>query len=414
MILLSTCQKNAPRVRPSTYANGIEIDDRVWDRRPVDLHAIISPDSESGGEKKTLVSTASDICLVFASASAIRNCELCRTYFIDQFRMPPSWWSDSSRKSNGYFGCRVTAEHIDTWAYFETKQVKEKDTYHWYKLNAFIRWNKSTHQTIVISFDTPPVIATRFLELVAAPGDNTAWRCPMWFYPHLVGEVARLQELAVWAIRDRVRAVEKKPMSDGRPQPDYRHLHDIARHAVHVTETLDVSVQTVQRMLARHRELMQQQQQLQSDEGQSQESQSQLEFYESFLTSLRQRSVSNEKRMANEIQLAFNIVAQHDASTSVKIGLATQSDSVAMKSIAFVTLTFLPPTFVCAIFSMSFFDYSADAGWAISDKFWLYWAFAVPTTLLTVAAWYYASKRGFRVSPRSGRQRFNTGLLVEV
>ena len=29
-----------------------------------------------------------------------------------------------------------------------------------------------------------------------------------------------------------------------------------------------------------------------------------------------------------------------------------------MKTIAFVTLTFLPATFVCAVFSMSFFDYS--------------------------------------------------------
>lgn len=230
----------------------------------------------------------------------------------------------------------------------------------------------------------------------------------MWFYPHLVSEVARLQELAVWAIRDRVRAVEKKPAINGRPQPDYRHLHDIARHAIHVTETLDVSVQTIQRILARHKELMQ----VQSNEDQSQEIHSQLQFFESFFASLRHRSVSNEKRMANEIQLAFNIVAQHDASTSVKIGLATQSDSIAMKSIAFVTLTFLPPTFICAIFSMSFFDYSAESGWAISNKFWLYWAFAVPTTLLTVAAWYYVWQRGFRTSSRSERQRFNTGLLV--
>lgn len=260
----------------------------------------------------------------------------------------------------------------------------------------------------MISFDTPQVIETRFLELIATPGSNTLSACPMWFYPHLVSEVARLQEVAVWAIRDRVRAVEKKPKTDGRPQPDYRHLHDIARHAIHVSETLDVSLQTVQRMLARHRELMP----LRSDGDQSQEIQSQLQFWESFISSLRHRSVSNEKRMANEIQLAFNIVAQHDASTSVKIGLATQSDSIAMKSIAFVTLTFLPPTFVCAIFSMSFFDYSAGSGWAISDKFWLYWAFAVPTTLLTVVVWYYVWQRGFRTSPRSERQRLNTGLLV--
>ncbi|KAJ8110778.1 hypothetical protein ONZ43_g5789 [Nemania bipapillata] len=265
------------------------------------------------------------------------------------------------------------------------KHLEGPARYHWYKLNVFVRWNKSTNQTIVLLFETPPDIVPRLLEQLGTP-DSNVLQCPFWFYPLLLGEVARLQESAVWGIRDQVRAIEKRSWAQGlHLDPDYRDLHDIARHAIHVSETLDVAVQTIERMLSRHKELMRPL----PSENRWQAIHSDIQFFESFISSLRCRSASNEKRLLNEIQLSFNTAAQYNASTSVKIGLATQSDSDTMKSIAFVTLTFLPPTFVSAIFSMSFFDFSADSGWAISDKFWLYWAFAVPTTVLTAVAWVF-------------------------
>ncbi|KAI1178999.1 hypothetical protein F4777DRAFT_14380 [Nemania sp. FL0916] len=314
--------------------------------------------------------------------------------------MPESWWSDSSRKSNGYFGCHAVAGHIDTWAYFEIKKVETETYYRWFKLNIFMRWFRSSHQTIVLAFDTDPGIASNFRAHLEAI-DSSSLNAPYWFYSYLLKEVSRIQESAVWAIRDRVRGVEKAVIPKGRPDPNYRNMHDIARHAIHVSETLDVAVLTIKRMLVHHEALMPSLQYL----DESREVHCQLQFYESFISSLRCRSASNEKRLQNEIQLAFNTVAQHDASTSVKIGLATQSDSVVMKSIAFVTLTFLPPTFVSAIFSMSFFDYGAESGWVISEKFWVYWAVAIPTTILTALAWYILRKYNVSVSPRQDEKR---------
>ena len=100
---------------------------------------------------------------------------------------------------------------------------------------------------------------------------------------------------------------------------------------------------------------------------------------------------------------AFNIVSQRNT-------LSTVRDSAAMRTIAFVTLIFLPATFVSAIFSTSFFDFSpsnrsegsssspsssssqktsdSSSPWVISSKFWIYWAFAIPLTAVTVLAWY--------------------------
>jgi hypothetical protein len=53
-----------------------------------------------------------------------------------------------------------------------------------------------------------------------------------------------------------------------------------------------------------------------------------------------------------------------------------------MKSIAFVTLAFLPATFISAVFSMSFFSFDSDSGsWSVSDKLWIYWAVSIPVTI---------------------------------
>lgn len=129
--------------------------------------------------------------------------------------------------------------------------------------------------------------------------------------------------------------------------------------------------------------------------------QSRLEFTQSYLSSLRHRSTANEKRLANEIQLAFNTVAQHDASLSVKISHAMMSDSTALKTLAFVTFVFLPPTFISSIFSMSFFKFDDGGNFSMSGEFWIYWAFALPTTIVSTLIWQF----WHLFSPRERRER---------
>ena len=111
------------------------------------------------------------------------------------------------------------------------------------------------------------------------------------------------------------------------------------------------------------------------------------------IRNLGHRAVSNRERLQNEIQLAFNTVAQYDAGITVDIGRAAQTDSAAMKTIGYITMTFLPATFISALFSMSFFDFDAEANiWSMSSKFWVYWACAIPTTLVTFVLWHFWHK----------------------
>lgn len=181
-------------------------------------------------------------------------------------------------------------------------------------------------------------------------------------------EIARREERSVWDIRNFVRDIEKETLLSGqKPQPNFRTLHDIARHAIYVTESLDVTVRNVEHILTQHDIFVDSNSTNRTKEAHRAISR-RLAFFQSYIGSMQQRVTSNEKRLQNEIQLAFNIVAQHDARVSVDISRATYADGATMRTIAFVTLTFLPPTFICAIFSMSFFTYDADSGWAVSNK----------------------------------------------
>jgi len=245
-----------------------------------------------------------------------------------------------------------------------------------------------TKRTVLIIFDAPQSVLARVPRPLLEEINSDRLLDPFWIYDALVGEVVQLQDKAVWAVRDQVRAAETERVPLGKPQPDYRRLHDMARHAIHISETLDLAVEILQSILVQHDDFVataQKDQQIVSKDIRLR-----LLFFMSTLKGLRHRSASNKERLQNEIQLAFNTVAQYDSGISVDIGRAAQLDSAAMKTVAFLTLAFLPATFIAAIFSMSFFNFDANSGsWSVSDKFWVYWALAVPITVITTILWHY-------------------------
>ncbi|CAG7986658.1 unnamed protein product [Penicillium nalgiovense] len=332
-----------------------------------------------------------------ASASKIRTCQRCRNALIQTFQMPEKWWSSSYKTSNGYFGCETTRQAgvvtgFNTWAYFEIKQTRGNLDYEWIKLNIFTRWVCSDNQTFLLLFDPTLSIRELIIQSLSEPAlFQSQLRIPFWPYSHVFEIVAHLGESAVWAIRNHVRAIENETDPGIVQRPDYRKLHDIARHAIHVNENLDVSIQNIDTIL-KHYDLYMTSKRNETYSGADEDIRNQLEFFRGYIMNLRHRSASNEKRLQNEIQLAFNTVSQANAKTSMEIGHAAQIDSSAMRTIAFVTLAFLPPTFISSIFSMSFFHSGEDNGWGMSKEFWLYWVFAVPTTIATVLIWQYWHK----------------------
>lgn len=93
---------------------------------------------------------------------------------------------------------------------------------------------------------------------------------------------------------------------------------------------------------------------------------------------------------------------------------AVRKDSAAMRTIAVVTLAFLPSTFISVrvelvifdhlliigqtIFSTSFFNFSPgpkaqQGGWFVSDKIWIYWVIAIPLTIMTLSIWLWGQHK---------------------
>lgn len=247
---------------------------------------------------------------------------------------------------------------------------------------------------VLIVFDPPTPIAERLPSPLFGESDEIHVGDPFWIYAFLIEEVVRLQDQAVWATRNPVRAMEREPILATKPTPNYRQLHDLCRHQIHVSETLSVAINTMGRILESHQDLISSA--LSCDAASTMSTnhtQQQLLFHRQMLQSLCHRSASNKERLMNQIQLVFNTVAQYDSAISVKIGRQAQLDSAAMKTVSFLGLTFLPATFVSTIFSMSFFNFGPESGsWTVSDKFWVYWVVAIPVTVLASIVWYYWHK----------------------
>jgi hypothetical protein len=79
------------------------------------------------------------------------------------------------------------------------------------------------------------------------------------------------------------------------------------------------------------------------------------------------------------------------AKASKDLAEASKKDSSAMKTIAVMTMAFLPATFFAALFSVPSLKW--DSPKIIQGTFWIYWAFTLPATLLVFLAWFIITNR---------------------
>jgi Mg2+ and Co2+ transporter CorA len=76
------------------------------------------------------------------------------------------------------------------------------------------------------------------------------------------------------------------------------------------------------------------------------------------------------------------------AKINLQIAQAVRSDSIPVRTIAYVTLVFLPGAFISAIFGMNFFTFDASTrSLVVADSFWQYWAVTIPVTISVVLLW---------------------------
>ncbi|KAF3172468.1 hypothetical protein TWF225_005226 [Orbilia oligospora] len=320
------------------------------------------------------------------------------------YNMPNDIWTKVHWESNGYYGCSdgrdEDIDRHDTWFRFLVKQLFEKPgkqfpqdyDYSWDKLGFFTTWKKSGRKCM-LCLDCPDDLVKGMRKSLDTASPDHFIVDPYAFHQVAIRGIVNLYDKSIWRIRDVVRTVEKTRPKTRKPEVDYDHLHEAARHVIHSTETLQVSTQLLEQIILRHKDRLNCLGNIPEEEKVCmRQVGDNLMFYYGMIHAFKCRSESMQARHQNEIQLAFNTVAQYHSHVAA-------IDSAAMKVIAALTAAFLPATFVSAIFSMSFFNNGGDngtsaggadgagggdEGWSLSDKFWIYWAFAVPLTVATI------------------------------
>lgn len=298
-------------------------------------------------------------------------------------------------------------------------------TNRWRDILVFTNWDSITeHAKILflrIEDETLDDIMSIYLRTLNIHDIND----PFWCYLAIIDQYLALQHKATYAIRDltiyQERHVEAADhLGHEQLKIDYGRLHEIARHALTVHEILKVNIVTLEHIVDYHKSLMISHTttgQIDASVRHLRRTHQRLLFYSHMFRSISERAVSYVDRMRNQIALTFNLVAQNEAHTSIEIARATKADSQAMKLTSLVALVFLPAMFVSAVFSTTFFDFDSDRGiWAMSDQFYVYWAFVVPVEAMSIALWYLMVYKKYEILARTKdlRQKHLRSKLMDV
>ncbi|ORX98194.1 hypothetical protein BCR34DRAFT_548229 [Clohesyomyces aquaticus] len=104
----------------------------------------------------------------------------------------------------------------------------------------------------------------------------------------------------------------------------------------------------------------------------------QVTWNEEYITYLLERTRS-------QMAVLQGLLSHEDAIQGKRLAVATKEDSSAMKTIAVMTMLFLPGTFFAALFAMPLLKW--DGSQVIQNRFWVYWAFTLPATALVFLVW---------------------------
>lgn len=98
------------------------------------------------------------------------------------------------------------------------------------------------------------------------------------------------------------------------------------------------------------------------------------------------------------MQTQWNQIAQKDSTTNTKIArvnnmiaIETKTESIQMKSIALLTMIYIPLSCVASVFSTSLFNFPSDGQSIVSKYIWVFVVCSLVLTLVTVATWHYTT-----------------------
>jgi Mg2+ and Co2+ transporter CorA len=348
-----------------------------------------------------------------------------------RFAIPKWLWRTKEQDQNGYFygaslppTVRSKPKKHTTVFRFMVKYITEGRPrvdnanpyifYDWYVLTFATYWT-STGESVLLCFNVPVSLKAGIQRSLDNTKRDNLTSHPFGFHPVVLEQVTELYDHAVWQFRDCVRNLERYRPTLESPVADYTAMHELARHTMHSSEVLTTGLNVMENMLANVDSFYR----CDALSPNASDPEPAIRHQRSVLQFMLNRSRALEDRLRNEINLAFHITSQHTNMLSTEIARAAKIDSTATKTISVLGLFFLPATFVSAVFSMSFFNYTPPSSngqgeWRVSGELWVYWVVAIPVTAVTVALWWWwqrcIARLGDKATKRtrlSARERIN-------
>jgi Mg2+ and Co2+ transporter CorA len=186
---------------------------------------------------------------------------------------------------------------------------------------------------------------------------------------------------------------------------DFQGLHNLAKHNIYLRENCESALATLDALRDHHKLLFG------DHPTPSQEITRQaLSYQRTLVQSTERRLCSMDRRIVNVIQLSFNIVTQGDSKLM-------QSESQSMKTIAVMTLFFMPLSTIAGVFGTEFIKIEDGPGnhIKVSQDFWLLFLIAVPLTVAVIVIWrvWYADAKGRLIGkiPHDAKRRMGWETL---
>ncbi|KAK0668340.1 hypothetical protein QBC41DRAFT_322163 [Cercophora samala] len=353
-------------------------------------------------------------CYVFLDRENYPDIGVRRDRALEYFKVPVFVGTKTCFDLNGFFGSQVTYDEtspqnrmigLTTWFRVLIKMVRkvdskhhdnlpeyvvdEKKGYRWFETTVFTRWDyPDKHQVLIV--DTPLDFPDQLICLLhkASASEKINFYDPLAMHTSLIDQIIVYSDISVWRIRDPVRQMERSRMRTG---AIFSEVHEMSRHAIHSSEVLEATIDTL-KDLQRCRTMVHDSFPSRAPSTVAEVSAAKdvtttthltqtykhqasqyAQFQISLLKNLKLRADSNRERLKNEINTAFNNL--------------TMQDNSVLKSIALLTMVFLPATFFSSLFSTTFFSYGDDGEWQVSGKMWIYWVTTLPATILIVILW---------------------------
>lgn len=266
----------------------------------------------------------------------------------------------------------------------------------WASVDVLVNWDSENNVTLVLFLGYINTRLRKALEGLVLQARDV--RDPYTWHRVIINEVDEIYNDDVWKIYDSYRDLELSRTPD---LFDFRLMHDVGGLLICACEIAEAAANTMSSIRRSHGLFAEELRMLSGYPGQTpqhppggnaqppndvndriifSQTQQELTQLEDCLKSTFLFSKTKHDRLQNEISLAYNLVAQRD-------GELARVDNMTMKTIAAVTLAFLPGTFIATLFGMNFFNFSSE-GLSVSRKLWVYWAIAIPLTTVIIGCWW--------------------------